>query len=148
MRRKSHNVCYSQGLALFGKACAAIIFLLVIATHNAALPAEPINIGFGIALSGPLAGGGKSGLVAYQMWAEEVNARGGLLGRQVKLVYYDDQSKPETVPGIYAKLLDIDKVDLVVSPYATNQVAAALGHSITLVPYRPATTAPASAWAA
>ena len=126
MGSKSHNVCYSQGLTPCGKACVAIIIFLSVVAHSAAFAAEPIKIGFGIALSGPLAGGGRSGLLAYQMWAEEVNARDGLLGRQVKLVYYDDQSKPDTLPGIYAKLLDIDKVDLVVSPYATNQVAAAM----------------------
>src|ERR1035437_278245 len=97
-----------------------------VAFQSVAFAAAPIKIGFGIALSGPLAGGGKSGLLAYQMWAEEVNARGGILGRPVQLIYYDDQSNPATVPALYAKLLDFDKVDLVVSPYATNQVAAAM----------------------
>ncbi len=105
---------------------ASLIFCLAMLVHSAAFAADPIKIGFGIALSGPLAGGGKSGLLGYQMWAEEVNARGGILGRPVQLVYYDDQSNPATVPAIYAKLLDFDKVDIVVSPYATNQVAAAL----------------------
>jgi branched-chain amino acid transport system substrate-binding protein len=61
-----------------------------------------------------------------KIWEEETNAKGGLLGRQVKLVYYDDQSTPSTVPGIYTKLLDVDKVDLVVSGYATNMVAPAM----------------------
>ena len=55
-----------------------------------------------------------------KIWEEEINAKGGLLGRPVKLVYYDDQSNPSTVPGIYTKLLDVDKVDLVVGGYATN----------------------------
>ena len=65
-----------------------------------------------------------------KIWEDDVNAKGGLLGRPVKLVYYDDQSKPDTVPGIYAKLLDIDKVDLIVSGYASGQIAAAMpiGH--------------------
>ena len=124
MQKKSANIRHLLRFKMCRKAWVAIIVLLSIVAHSAAFAAEPIKIGFGIALSGPLAGGGKSRLLAYQMWAEEVNARGGLLGRQVKLVYYDDQSKPDTVPGIYAKLLDIDKVDLVVSPYATNQAAA------------------------
>ena len=86
----------------------------------------PIRIGFGMALSGGLAVGGKAALVAYQIWAEDVNAKGGLLGRKVEGGYYDDQSHPATVPGIYSKLLDIDKVDLVVSGYATVPTAAAL----------------------
>src|SRR6202142_858247 len=86
----------------------------------------PIKIGFSMALSGGLAGGGKAALLAYQIWAEEVNSKGGLLGRKIDLVYYDDQSSPATVPGIYSKLLDIDKVDLVVSGYATVIAAAAM----------------------
>src|SRR5476649_2679555 len=77
--------------------------------------ADPITIGFGMALSGPLSANGKMSLLAMKIWEDDVNAKGGLLGRPVKLVYYDDQSSPATVPGIYAKLLDIDKVDLIVS---------------------------------
>ncbi len=76
-----------------------------------------------MALTGPLAANGKQALLGANIWAEEVNAKGGLLGRQVQLVNYDDQSNPATVPGIYTKLLDVDKVDLVVSGYATNMVA-------------------------
>jgi branched-chain amino acid transport system substrate-binding protein len=87
---------------------------------------EPIKIGFGMALTGPLAGFGKQALLGMKIWEEETNAKGGLLGRPVKLVYYDDQSQPATVPGIYTKLLDVDKVDLVVSGYATNMVAPAI----------------------
>ena len=84
--------------------------------------AEPITIGLGMALTGGLAVVGKSGLLAMQIWVEDVNARGGLLGRPVKLIYYDDQSNPAVVPGLYTKLLDVDKVDLAISGYATNQV--------------------------
>ena len=61
-----------------------------------------------------------------QIWEKDINAKGGLLGRPVKLIYYDDQSQPSTVPGIYTKLLDVDKVDLVVGPYATAQIAPAM----------------------
>jgi branched-chain amino acid transport system substrate-binding protein len=87
---------------------------------------EPIKIGFSMALTGPLAANGKQTLLGMKIWEEETNAKGGLIGRPVKLVYYDDQSNPSTVPGIYTKLLDIDKVDLVVSGYATNMVAPAM----------------------
>ncbi len=87
---------------------------------------QPLKIGFGMALSGGLAAGGKSALVAYQLWADDINAKGGLLGRKVELVHYDDQSSAATVPGIYSKLLDIDKVDIVISGYATVPVAAAM----------------------
>jgi len=95
----------------------------------AAAPAraeEPIKIGFGMSLTGPLAANGKMSLVAMQIWEADVNAAGGLLGRPVKLVYYDDQSKAAEVPAIYSKLLDVDKVDLIVSGYASTQIAAAM----------------------
>ena len=88
--------------------------------------AEPITIGFGMALTGGLAAAGKTALLAMQIWQDDVNAKGGLLGRPVKLVYYDDQSNPPTVPGIYTKLLDVDKVDLIVSGYGTNMIAPAM----------------------
>src|SRR5215831_5339010 len=86
----------------------------------------PLKIGFSMSLTGPLAGNGKAALLAIQIWAEDQNARGGLLGRPVKLVYYDDQTNPSTVPGIYNKLLDVDKVDLIVSGYGTNVIAPAI----------------------
>ena len=87
---------------------------------------EPIKIGFSMALTGPLAPNGKQALLGAKIWEEEVNRKGGLIGRPVKLVYYDDQSNPSTVPGIYTKLLDVDKVDLVVGPYATAMIAPAM----------------------
>src|ERR1043166_6653838 len=88
--------------------------------------ADPIRIGFSMPLTGGLSGGGKSVILAFELWKEDVNAKGGLIGRPVELVYYDDQSQPAQVPGIYSKLLDVDKVDLVVSSYATNQIAPAM----------------------
>ena len=87
---------------------------------------EPIRIGLGMALTGPLAPNGKSALLAMKIWEEDSNAAGGLLGRPVKLVYYDDQSNPATVPGIYTKLIDLDKVDLIIGGYATNMLVPAL----------------------
>src|SRR5947207_2436734 len=88
--------------------------------------ADPITIGFGMALTGPLAANGKMSLVAMKIWEEDVNAKGGLMARPVKLVYYDDQSSPSTVPGIYTKLLDVDKVDVAISGYASTQIAPAM----------------------
>src|SRR6185437_17137726 len=87
---------------------------------------KPFTIGFGMALTGSLAPNGKSALLGMQIWEEEINAKGGLLGRPVKLVYYDDASNPSNVPGIYTKLLDVDKVDIVTSGYATNMIAPAM----------------------
>ncbi len=87
---------------------------------------EPIKIGFGMSLTGFLAANGKQALLAMQIWEERTNKAGGLLGRPVKLVYYDDKSSPSEIPGIYTKLLDVDKVDLVLSAYATNDIAPAM----------------------
>ena len=93
---------------------------------SAVAQGKPITIGFGMALTGGLAPNGKAALLAMQIWEQDVNARGGLLGRPVKLVYYDDQSNPSAVPGLYTKLMDVDKVDILVSGYATNMVAPAM----------------------
>src|SRR5438132_14274609 len=87
---------------------------------------QPLKIGFGMSLTGPLAGNGKAALIAMQIWAEDVNTKGGILGRKVELIYYDDQTSPSTVPSIYTKLLDVDKVDLIVSGYGTNVIAPSM----------------------
>ena len=84
---------------------AGVLAVAVLPTGTARA-AEPITIGFGMALTGGLAPNGKAALLAMQIWAADTNAKGGLLGRPVKLVYYDDQSNPAVVPGIYTKLLD------------------------------------------
>ena len=87
---------------------------------------KPVRIGFGMALTGGLAANGKMALLGMQIWKDDINKKGGLLGRPVEFVYYDDQSNPSNVPGIYTKLLDVDKVDFVVSGYATNIIAPAM----------------------
>ncbi len=92
----------------------------------AAAQQGPIKFGFAMSQTGPLAGNGKACLIAMQMWAEDQNAKGGLLGRKVELVYYDDQSLASNVPGLYSKLLDVDKVDVVLSGYGTNMTAPAM----------------------
>jgi branched-chain amino acid transport system substrate-binding protein len=94
--------------------------------HAPARAADPIKVGFSMALTGAVAPNGKQNLLALEIWRDDVNAKGGLLGRPVELVYYDDQSNPNNVPGIYTKLLSVDKVDLLVGPYATNMIAPAM----------------------
>ena len=86
----------------------------------------PIKVGYAISQTGGLAGGGNSALLAQKIWEEAVNAKGGLLGRPVKLVYYDDQSNPAAVPGLYQKLLDVDRADLVIGGFGTNMLAPAM----------------------
>ena len=101
-----------------------VSFILGLAFSAAALAqSAPVKIGIGIAQTGTLGGGGKAALLALQMWVEDVNGRGGLLGRKVELLAYDDQSNPATTPGIYTKLLDVDKVDLLIAPYGTVPTA-------------------------
>jgi branched-chain amino acid transport system substrate-binding protein len=126
---------YSSKLPRAGLRQIRRIFVLgVLAVSAAAAPtftklapaAEPIKIGFSMALTGAIAGNGKSAAVAMEMWRDDINAKGGLLGRPVKLIYYDDQSNPTLVPGIYAKLLDVDKVDLVVGAAGTGIISAAM----------------------
>ncbi len=107
-------------------AAAVVAAVTGLAGNAAAQSGEPVKIGFSMAQTGGLAPNGKSALLAQKIWEEDVNAKGGLLGRPVKLVYYDDQSNPSTVPGIYTKLLDVDKVNLVIGPYATAMMAPAM----------------------
>jgi branched-chain amino acid transport system substrate-binding protein len=104
-------------------AAAAVLLLLLCAPASGS---EPIKVGFSMALTGGVAQNGKQLLIALQLWRDDVNAKGGLLGRPVELIYYDDQSNPTNVPGIYTKLITVDKVDLLLGPYATNMAAAAM----------------------
>lgn len=109
-----------------GRTAALLVFLLSALSALSAQAADPIKVGFSMALTGGVAAIGKQVLVALQIWRDDVNAKGGLLGRPIELVFYDDQSNPSNVPPIYTKLIDVDKVDLLVGPYATNMVAPAI----------------------
>ena len=106
----------------------ALACALVALSASLVMPAkaEPIRVGFSMALTGGVAPNGKQILAAFEIWRDDVNAKGGLLGRPVELVYYDDQSNPSTVPALYTKLITVDKVDLLLGPYATNMVAPAM----------------------
>jgi branched-chain amino acid transport system substrate-binding protein len=84
----------------------------------------PIRIGMSMPQTGGLAGGGKASLLGIEIWRDDVNAKGGLLGgRKVELVVYDDKSSAAETPAIYSKLIDVDKVDLLFAPYATVPTA-------------------------
>jgi len=107
-------------------AVVALLAGAMFVTTASAQTKEPIKIGFSMAQTGPLGPNGQQALLGMKIWEEETNAKGGLLGRPVQLIYYDDQSNPSIVPGIYTKLLDVDKVDLVLGGYATNMVAPAM----------------------
>jgi branched-chain amino acid transport system substrate-binding protein len=113
-----------------GKRLAAVMFAALVgiaaARDAGAQGTQPIKIGLSLSLTGGVAVNGRQVLLAMQIWQDDTNAKGGLMGRPVQLVYYDDQSNPTTVPGIYTKLIEIDKVDLCVGPYATNMVVPAI----------------------
>jgi hypothetical protein len=111
---------------LAGVAVTLLAGGMLITSSAQAQNKEPIKIGFGQSLTGFLSPNGKQALLGAEIWRDRVNKEGGLLGRKVELVYYDDKSSPQEVPGIYTKLLDVDKVDLVVGGYATNQNAPAM----------------------
>lgn len=108
------------------RAMAGLLGAAILAVSGAALAQQPLKIGFGMSLTGPLAGNGRAALIAMELWRDDVNAKGGILGRKVEFIHYDDQTSPATVPAIYTKLLDVDKVDLVVSGYGTNVIAPAM----------------------
>src|ERR1700675_804036 len=92
-------------------------------TSSVGAQQPPIKIGMSMAQTGGLAGGGKASLLGIEIWRDDVNARGGLLGRKVELVVYDDKSSASETPAIYSKLLDVDKVDILFAPYATVPTA-------------------------
>jgi len=108
-----------RGLAAFVIACALML-------PHAVRAADPMRIGLSVSLTGAVAPIGKQVLAALQIWRDDVNANGGLLGRPVELVFYDDQSNPANVPQLYTKLIEVDKVDLLIGPYATNMVAPSI----------------------
>src|SRR5260370_28698866 len=119
---QSVNGWVSRGL---GAASLALAASVAFAATAAAQSGEPVKIGYGISQTGGLAPNGKSALLAQKIWEEDINAKGGLLGRPVKLIYYDDQTNPATVPGIYTKLLDGDKGDPIIGRYRPPILSAA-----------------------
>lgn len=96
------------------------------ASPEVAAPPEgdPIRIGASVSTTGS---NGRTGLYqqeAYKLWESQKNAAGGLLGRPVEMVIYDDQSDPTTGSRLYEKLITEDKVDFVLGPYASGVTLA------------------------
>jgi branched-chain amino acid transport system substrate-binding protein len=104
----------------------ALFVAVMLVRPAAAQSGVPIKIGYSTSLTGGLAPNSRSALLAQQIWEADTNARGGILGRPVKLIYYDDRSSPSEIPSIYTKLLDIDKVDLIIGAYGTALTAPAM----------------------
>jgi branched-chain amino acid transport system substrate-binding protein len=122
------------GCAHTCRSCLDLAGATALAMWTAVMPAgpacaqsgEPIKIGYSMSLTGGLAANGRSALLAQHIWEEDTNAKGGMLGRPVKLIYYDDRSSPSEIPAIYTKLLDVDRVDLVIGAYGTALTAPAM----------------------
>jgi branched-chain amino acid transport system substrate-binding protein len=121
----------------FGSLAAGISAATLVRPVVGQSAGEPIRIGYTMPLSGGLAGNGRPAFLAHKLWVEDVNAKGGLLGRKVELVNYDDQSNAGQVPALYTKLIEVDKVDLVISSYSTALIAPAMpvimGHGMAFV---------------
>jgi ABC-type branched-subunit amino acid transport system substrate-binding protein len=108
----------------------ALAWLLVVAfaaTAVAAPSGPPVRIGSTLALTGPLAPTALLHKIAGEIYIEELNKANGLLGRPVEWVLLDDQSKPDVARSLYEKLITVDKVDLLMGPYATSGILAAMG---------------------
>jgi branched-chain amino acid transport system substrate-binding protein len=117
--------CRSR-LDLAGATALSILVAVMLVRPACAQSGAPIKIGYSMSLTGGLAPNGRSALLAQRIWEEDTNAKGGMLGRPVKLIYYDDKSSPSEIPLIYTKLLDVDRVDLIIGGYGTALTAPAM----------------------
>jgi ABC-type branched-subunit amino acid transport system substrate-binding protein len=104
----------------------AVASALLCAGANAQTGA-PIRIGSTLALTGPLSATGLTHKLVGEIYVEQLNARGGLLGRKVEWKLLDDQSKPDLARTMYEQLVTLDKVDLLMGPYATPNILSAMG---------------------
>jgi branched-chain amino acid transport system substrate-binding protein len=102
-------------------AIAGLLLSVTAFPARAASPAAagPIKIGFSVSLSGDFSADGKAILQGYQLWAADVNSHGGILGRKVQLIHYDDASSTTQVATNYTKLITSDKVDLTFGPFSS-----------------------------
>ena len=106
---------------------AILVVFAITATAVAAPSGPPIRIGGTLALTGPLAATALLHKITGEIYVEELNRGNGLLGRPVEWVLLDDQSKPEVTRSLYERLITVDKVDLLMGPYATGAIIAAMG---------------------
>ncbi len=90
-------------------------------------PAQPIRIGSTLALTGPLSATAQVHKLVGEIYVEETNKRGGWLGRPLEWIVKDDQSKPDLARTLYEQLITVDKVDLLMGPYATGAILSAMG---------------------
>jgi len=104
------------------RAVFGALLALALAAHPAlAAPSgPPVRIGSTLALTGPLAATGLVHKIVGEIYVEQLNRKNGLLGRPVEWVLKDDQSRPDLARTLYEQLITVDKVDLLIGPYATS----------------------------
>ena len=107
---------------ILGMALAGLCLLMGMSVSQAA---EPIRVGVTASLTGAYAKLGQDQLSGIRMWADDINARGALLGHKVEIVHYDDASDPEKSAALYERLITQDKVDLLLGPYSSDITLAA-----------------------
>src|SRR5216110_1315255 len=108
---------------------AGALFALALAAQSAlaATSGPPVRIGSTLALTGPLASTALVHQIVGEIYVEQLNKKNGLLGRPVEWIVKDDQSKPELARTLYEQLITVDKVDLLMGPYATGAILSAMG---------------------
>jgi ABC-type branched-subunit amino acid transport system substrate-binding protein len=108
----------------------ALVLLVGLAGPAAGLAAPtgpPVRVGSTLALTGPLAATALVHKITGEIYVDELNRKNGLLGRPVEWVLLDDQSKPDLARTLYERLITVDKVDLLLGPYATGAILSAMG---------------------
>jgi branched-chain amino acid transport system substrate-binding protein len=105
---------------------AAGLIIGALAFAGAASAQQPIKIGGSLALTGPLAATGIVHKIVGEIYVDDLNKRGGLLGRKIEWVLKDDTSRPDVARTIYEQLVTVDKVDLILGPYATPNILSAM----------------------
>ena len=98
-----------------------------VGSASAAPSGPPIRIGSTLALTGPLASTALVHQLVGEIYVEQINKKNGLLGRPVEWIVKDDQSKPDLARTLYEQLITVDKVDLLMGPYATGAILSAMG---------------------
>ncbi len=126
MNRKIHAISRVATIVIIVVIIIIAAVSVVVYSMYSSPTSSNIKIGMAMPLSGALSGNGAAALLALQIWANDTNANGGLLGRHVQLVYYDDATNAQNDPGLYTKLITVDHVDLLISPYGTVDTVPAI----------------------
>ncbi len=101
-------------------------FILIISVISSYSSEKPIRIGVSLALSGKFSVIGNAQMNGFRLWEKHVNDKGGLLGRKVNVIIYDDKSDAETAQAIYEQMITIEKIDFLFGPYSSPITQAVL----------------------